>query len=72
MSPRGTLVPQFVREDKEGAAGCVRAQTMKRYRRRLPHWDIPEAPVFVTWRLGGSLLQERSFLPEHHTVIAEQ
>jgi hypothetical protein len=45
---------------------------MKRYRRRLPHWDIPEAPVFVTWRLGGSLLQERSFLPEHHTVIAEQ
>ncbi len=52
---------------KEGAAGCVRAQTMKRYRRRLPHWDIPEAPVFVTWRLCGSLPQERSFLPEHLT-----
>ena len=40
---------------------------MKRYRRRLPHWDIPEAPVFVTWRLCGSLPQERSFLPEHLT-----
>ena len=67
LSPRGTLVPQFVREDEEGAAGCVRAQTMKRYRPRLPHWDIPEAPVFVTWRLWGSLPQERSFLPEHLT-----
>ena len=40
---------------------------MKRYRRRLPHWDMPEAPVFVTWRLWGSLPQERSFLPEHLT-----
>jgi REP element-mobilizing transposase RayT len=40
---------------------------MKRYRRRLPHWDIPEAPVFVTWRLWGSLPQERAFLPEHLT-----
>jgi hypothetical protein len=40
---------------------------MKRYRRRLPHWDIPEAPVFVTWRLWGSLPQERSFLPEYLT-----
>jgi REP element-mobilizing transposase RayT len=40
---------------------------MKRYRRRLPHWDIPEAPVFVTWRLWGSLPQERSFLPEYVT-----
>jgi len=40
---------------------------MNRYRRRLPHWDIPDAPVFVTWRLWGSLPQERSFLPEHLT-----
>ena len=45
----------------------MRARIMKRYRRRLPHWDIPEAPVFVTWRLWGSLPQERAFLPEHLT-----
>ena len=42
---------------------------MKRYRRRLPHWDIPEAAVFVTWRLYGSLPQERSFLPQHLTSV---
>jgi len=38
-----------------------------RYRRRLPHWDIPDAPVFVTWRLWGSLPHERSFRAEHLT-----
>lgn len=24
------------------------------YRRRLPHWQMPGAPVFLTWRLHGS------------------
>jgi len=34
------------------------------YRRRLPHLDIAERPVFLTWRLHGSLPQNRSF-PEN-------
>jgi len=37
---------------------------MKRYRRRLPYWDIiQEAPVFVTWRLWGSLLDSTRMGP---------
>ncbi|HEY7303306.1 MAG TPA: transposase [Bryobacteraceae bacterium] len=40
---------------------------MKRYRRRLPHWDAPDVPTFVTWRLWGSLPATRVFLPEHLT-----
>lgn len=40
---------------------------MKRYRRRLPHWDAPGNPEFVTWRLWGSLPRNRTFLPEHLT-----
>ena len=35
------------------------------YRRRLPHLDVPGSPVFVTWRLWGSLPQERVFVREH-------
>ena len=42
-------------------------KNMKIYRRRLPHRDIPGTPVFVTWRLSGSLPSERIFLPEHLT-----
>lgn len=40
---------------------------MKQYHRHLPHWDAPGLPVFVTWRLRGSLPAERVFLPEHLT-----
>ena len=40
---------------------------MKRYRRRLPHWDAPGTPTFVTWRLWGSLPRTRVFSPEHLT-----
>jgi hypothetical protein len=25
------------------------------YRRRLPHWQIEGVPIFLTWRLHGSL-----------------
>ena len=25
------------------------------YRRRLPHWQLDETPIFITWRLWGSL-----------------
>ena len=38
---------------------------MRTYRRRLPHRDAPGDPVFVTWRLWGSLPKERVFQPEH-------
>lgn len=41
---------------------------MKFYRRRLPHRDIPGAPVFVTWCLFGSLPKERTFFPQHLTT----
>ena len=34
---------------------------MRIYRRRLPHRDVPGVPVFVTWRLWGSLPAERVF-----------
>src|ERR1051325_5681100 len=34
---------------------------MRLYRRRLPHQDIPGVPVFLTWRLSGSLPPERVF-----------
>ncbi len=40
---------------------------MRRYRRRLPHWDAPGNSTFVTWRLWGSLPQERAFRPEQLT-----
>jgi REP element-mobilizing transposase RayT len=34
---------------------------MEFYRRRLPHLDVPARPVFVTWRLYGSLPANRTF-----------
>ena len=39
-----------------GAYSCVTF-----YRRRLPHLDEPERPVFLTWRLHGSLPTHRPF-----------
>ena len=64
MSPRGALAPQV----------CLRAalfsshyNKVRMYRRRLPHLDVPGSPVFVTWRLRGSLPQERIFSREHAT-----
>ena len=38
---------------------------MQEHRRRLPHWDAAGVPVFVTWRLHGSLPAERVFHKEH-------
>lgn len=40
---------------------------MRSYRRRLPHIDAPGLPVFLTWRLHGSLPPERRFEREHLT-----
>ncbi len=40
---------------------------MRHYLRRLPHRDVPEVPVFVTWCLHGSLAPERVFHKEHLT-----
>jgi putative DNA methylase len=34
---------------------------MRFYRRRLPHFDQPGQPVFLTWRLHDSLPPHRSF-----------
>ncbi len=38
---------------------------MEIYRRRLPHWDAPGQPVFVTFRLHGSLPAGRHFPSGH-------
>src|SRR5580698_6719188 len=36
---------------------------MKHYERRLPHWDVVGLPVFVTFRLHGSLPATRVWAP---------
>jgi REP element-mobilizing transposase RayT len=40
---------------------------MTHYQRRLPHWDVVEQPLFVTFRLHGSLPANRVFPPEQLT-----
>jgi hypothetical protein len=40
---------------------------MTHYERRLPHWDLVGHPVFVTFRLHGSLPASRVFPPERLT-----
>jgi putative transposase len=40
---------------------------MNRYERRLPHWDTVGEPLFVTFRLYGSLPAARIFPPERLT-----
>ena len=37
------------------------------YERRLPHWDLVGHPVFVTFRLHGSLPASRVFFPQRLT-----
>lgn len=41
---------------------------IRNYRRRLPHIDAPGNPVFVTWRLAGTLPASRSFPSEKLTT----
>jgi putative transposase len=36
---------------------------MRHYERRLPHWDTIDQPLFVTFRLHGSLPRNRVFPP---------
>jgi len=38
---------------------------MRYHDRRLPHWDATEQPLFVTFRLPGSLPRSRDFPPIH-------
>ena len=40
---------------------------MSYYERRLPHWDVTGQPVFVTFRLHGSLPANRTFPPTRQT-----
>src|SRR5262245_20385368 len=37
---------------------------MHHYDSRLPHWDVVDQPLFVTFRLRGSLPSHRVFPPE--------
>jgi putative DNA methylase len=40
---------------------------MRQYERRLPHWDVIDQALFVTFRLYGSLPNNRVFPPERQT-----
>jgi putative DNA methylase len=40
---------------------------MRCYERRLPHWDTVDQPLFVTFRLHGSLPAHRVFPPDQLT-----
>ena len=40
---------------------------MRHYERRLPHWDVIGRPLFVTFRLHGSLPASRVFPPRQLT-----
>ena len=37
---------------------------MRHYERRLPHWEVVDQPLFVTFRLNGSLPAHRVFPPD--------
>jgi len=37
---------------------------MRHHQRRLPHWDTVDEPLFVTFRLNGSLPAHRVFPPD--------
>ena len=41
---------------------------MRQYERRLPHWDVVGQPLFVTFRLHGSLPAKRVFPPEQQAT----
>ncbi len=44
---------------------------MRHQERRLPHWDVVGQPIFVTFRLHGSLPATRVFAPEGLTTSGE-
>jgi putative DNA methylase len=44
---------------------------MRHYERRLPHWDLIGQPLFVTFRLHGSLPTNRIFPPERLATSGE-
>ncbi len=41
---------------------------MRRYERRLPHWGVWGQPLFVTFRLHGSVPVSRVFPPQRLTT----
>ncbi len=41
---------------------------MTHYERRLPHFDVAGHPLFITFRLHGSLPHQRAFPPESLTT----
>jgi REP element-mobilizing transposase RayT len=44
---------------------------MRHYERRLPHWDVIGQPLFVTFRLAGSLPSGRVFPPAQLATSGE-
>ncbi len=41
---------------------------MRRYERRLPHWEVVGQPLFITFRLHGTLPVSRVFPPQRLTT----
>ncbi len=54
------LVAQFLRNSPARRHN----PQLRHYNRRLPHWDTLEQPLFVTFRLRGSLPVHRVFPPD--------
>src|SRR5271166_543088 len=44
---------------------------MRHYERRVPHWETVGEPLFVTFRLNGSLPASPIFPPERLTTSGE-
>jgi REP element-mobilizing transposase RayT len=44
---------------------------MRQYQRRLPHWDVIGEPLFVTFRLHGTLPANRVFAPQVLTTAGK-
>jgi hypothetical protein len=52
--PSGTATPGCAKLKTKGKRACA-TQLMTFYRRNLPHWHPEGKPIFLTWRLYGSL-----------------
>ena len=50
--------------DREFGSVAPTTSTMRHYERRLPHWEAVGQPLFVTFRLHGSLPPNRVFPPQ--------
>ena len=60
----GVRRPQAPEAPGISPAAGQKPRPYENFQRRLPHWDVIGQPLFVTFRLHGSLPQGRAFPPE--------